>query len=189
MYHKYNIDNSNNIETKSMDKVYKKCELLKKFENFIILSGFTIIKWINKNTAPYEILIKSKNDNLYRIVLYLKNVTDAGWKDKPWVKRVQVNNVRNSSPESYIYTDEKQTFMILGYYNYDNNPLMMGWKAYNYVMHVTQRSCYVTIDDMLEGYKKGYHTCIVSKQKVWIFTSENFASFLENYINENKIEE
>lgn len=189
MSYKCNINKLLEIAEESEDVTYTKAELLKKFEEFIKFSGFTITKWIKLDAVPYEILLMDKEGRTFRIVLYLKNITDAGWKDKPWYKRVQVDNVRNVSPECYIDTENTQTLMILGYYNYDNNPLMVGWNAYKYVMHSTQRSCYVTLDVMLEGYKKGYHTDIVSKQKVWVFTPDNFDVFLKNYINANKIEE
>ena len=189
MGYKQNINRLIEVEYESEDKKYVKSELLNKFEEFINASGYAITKWIKSDAVPYEVLIMDKSGRTYRIVVYLKNITHAGWKEKPWIKRVQVDNVRTVSPECYIDTENTQTFMILGYYNYDNNPLMVGWNAYKYVMHSTQRSCYITIDEMIEGYKKGYHTCVVSKQNVWVFTSDNFNIFLKNYIIANKIEE
>lgn len=189
MSYKYNINKLNEIETETTDKTYKKKELLKKFEEFVNESNFYIINWIKIDAVPYEVLLENTEGKKYKIVLYLKNITHAGWNEKPWCKRVQVDNVRFVCPDCYIDTENTQTFMILGYYNYDNNPLMVGWNAYKYVMHNTQRSCYITLDEMLEGYKKGYNVSVVSKQKVWVFTPSNFAVFLKDYINANKIEE
>ena len=191
MNHKYNINKLHVVETETEDKLYKKKELFKKFEEFISQSGFTVEKWVKSNAVPYEVIIADKNENQisYRIILYLKNISDAGWVYKPWMKRVQVDNVRSVSPEYYINTERNQALLILGYYNYDDNPIMVAWNPYRYVMHFTQRSCYVTIDEMLEGYKKGYHKCFVSNQKVWIFTANNFRIFLNDYIDSNKVEE
>lgn len=189
MNYKHNINRAFDVEENSEDVIYNKTDLFKKFEQFISVSGFIITKWIKTNAVPYEVLLMDKGGRTYRIVMYLKNITHSGWRDKPWIKRVQVNNVRKIAPESYIDTEITQTLMILGYYNYDDNPLMVGWNAYKYVMHDTERSCYVTIDAMLEGYRKGYHNGTISKQKVWIFTPNYFSAFLKNYIETNKIED
>ena len=39
------------------DKVYKKQELLYKFEEFITGAGFTLKQWIKHYCAPYECLV------------------------------------------------------------------------------------------------------------------------------------
>lgn len=189
MNYKSNINKDLEIVESTRDIVYCKKDLLNKFESFINCSGFRIDKWIKKDNVPYEVLLTNNKGDIFRIVVYLKNISSAGWNEKPYMKRVQVNNVRIVSPDSFIYTEQAQTFMILGYYDFDNNPIMVGWNAYKYVMHKTLRSCYVGIENLLEGYKNGYHKCIISKQMVWIFTSSNFELFLEDYIKTNKIED
>ena len=64
---------------------------------------------------------------------------------------------------------------------------MVAWNAYMYVMHNTERSCYVDVDVMKRAYIQGYVEDIVSKQKVWAFTPEYFDKFLDNYISKNRI--
>ena len=74
MSYKYNINRLFEIEEETEDKTYVKSELLKKFEEFINVSGFTITKWIKSDAVPYEILLMDNEGRTYRIVLYLKNI-------------------------------------------------------------------------------------------------------------------
>ena len=168
------------------DKVYKKQELLHKFEEFITEAGFTLKHWIKNSCAPYECLVLNKENEVFDLVVYLKNITGAGWKQKVNRKRAQVSNVKVVSPEDYIPTSSNRTFLILGYYNFDENPLMVAWDAYRYIKHNTMRSTYISVDNLLRGYEKGYVVTTDSSQKVWIFDSKNFETFLLEYISYNK---
>ncbi len=168
------------------DKIFDKKQLIKKFEDFINESGYRVEKWITSKCAPYEILIVDDNDIMIHLIIYLKNITGAGWGDKPNIKRVQVSNVRIKSPENYVSTTKYQSMVILGYYNFDDNPIMVAWDAYRYIKHKTMRSCYVNIDSLKIGYQNGYHITTNSSQKVWIFDAFHFDKFLKDYIEYNK---
>ena len=120
--------------------------------------------------------------------MYLKNVTGAGWADKPNYRRVQVTNVRIEDPERYIDPTDQDVFMVLGYYDFDNNPIMVAWDAYKYVMHNTNRSCYVTTNNLQAGYSKGIEITNCSEQKIWIFKADYFKIFLDNYMKELKVD-
>lgn len=176
-------DNSTVI---SPDKVYKKNELIKKFEEFICNSDFILLKWIKNSCAPYECVIVDKKGVKYDLILYLKNITGAGWSQKINRKRAQVSNVKVVSPADYIPTSDNRSFLILGYYNFDDNPIMVAWDAYRYIKHNTMRSTYISVDNLLRGYKNGYIITTDSSQKVWIFNSCHFEKFLNDYILYNK---
>lgn len=169
----------------SEDKTYKKAELLQEFQNFLSLSNYKIEKWINKRKCPYEVLITDSAQQMTHLILYLKNITGAGWKEKPNIKRVQVSNVKVVSPDNFVSTSKCQTIMILGYYNFDNNPIMVGWDAYRYTKHKTMRSCYVNVDNLIMGYENKYYEGISQSQKIWIFDSSKFNVFLNSYIKYN----
>lgn len=173
----------------SKDKVFSKNELFSNFEKFINDSGYKIEKWINRKKAPYELFIVDSNNVMIYLILYLKNVTGAGWIDKPNIKRVQVSNIKIVSPNNYIGTTQYQTIAILGYYNFDNNPIMIAWDAYEYVNHKTMRSCYITTDSLKRGYENEYLVCNDASQKVWIFNSNYFDEFIKDYIKYNSNEE
>lgn len=146
-------DNSTVI---SPDKVYKKSELLKMFEEFIENSDFTLLKWIKNSCAPYECILVDKKGLNYDLIIYLKNITGAGWSQKINRKRAQVSNVKVVSPDDYVPTSDNKSLLILGYYNFDNNPIMVAWDAYRYIKHNTMRSTYISVDNLLRGYQNGY---------------------------------
>ncbi len=171
----------------SEDKVFKKKDLLVKFEEFVISSGFRFKCWMKNSCAPYECLLLDQDDNIYDLVIYLKNITGAGWKDKINRKRAQVSNIKVVSPKDYIPTSSNRTLLILGYYNYDDNPIMVAWDAYRYIKHNTMRSTYVSVDNLLRGYKEGFVVTTDSSQKIWLFNSDYFKTFLDNYISYNKL--
>ena len=168
------------------DVIYSKGQLFDAFESFIKDSGYRVEKWINTNQAPYELLVVDEKDTMTHLIIYLKNITGAGWASKPDIKRVQVTNIRVASPDNYVSTTASQSMIILGYYNFDNNPIMVAWDAYRYVKHKTNRSCYVNIDTLKRGYQQGYLISTNSSQKVWLFDSYHFSKFLEDYISYNK---
>ena len=182
-----NIDKENNTVYDKEEKVYKKKDLLIKFNEYMEQAGFNV-NWIETKSSPYEVAI-TKRDREYKLVLYLKNITGAGWADKPHIKRVQVSNVRKQDNSKYIDTNGKQTILIIGYYNFDNNPIIVAWNAYHYVYHETMRSCYVNIDNLKDGYTNGLVEAECAEHKIWVIKPERFEEFLISYIRENTIGE
>lgn len=170
----------------SPDKVYKKSELLTKFVDFIEHSDFKLEKWIKNSCAPYECILSDKKGNDFDLIIYLKNITGAGWSQKINRKRAQVSNVKVVSPDDYVPTSNNKSLLILGYYNFDDNPIMVAWDAYRYIQHNTMRSTYISVDNLIRGYEKGYLVTTDSSQKVWIFDSYHFEKFLNDYISYNK---
>lgn len=182
----YNINKNQNLVL-SEDKKFSKNELKIQFENFIKESGYHIESWINQNSTPYELIIANEERKIH-LHLFLKNITGAGWEDKPKIKRVQVKNVRTTSIKDYVKTSNRETLMILGYYNYDDNPIMVAWDAYRYIRHNTIRSCYVNVDTLQQGYSNGYFVGTDSDQKVWLFDTYHFEKFVEDYIKYQNME-
>lgn len=180
-----NVDKNMNLVYDAPERVYPKSEILLKFESFVSSEGFSV-EWENTKRVPYVAKL-SKAGKSYTLVMYLKNITGAGWANKPHMKRVQVSNVRNDDMNKYIDTTNSQTILILGYYEFDNNPLFVAWNAYRYVYHNTVRSCYVSIDNLLDAYKSGFSVTECSDQEIWVFKPNHFEEFLQDYIEQNKI--
>lgn len=170
----------------SEDKIYKKTDLLKRFEHFINDSGFKLKKRLKTSSAPYECLMLNQDNEIFDLIIFLKNITGAGWKSKSNRRRVQVANIMTVSPEDFTKTSNNRTFIILGYYNFDDNPIMVAWDGYRYLAHNTLRSAYISTDNLLRGYKDRFLITTDSSQKVWIFDSRHFGKFLEDYILYNK---
>ncbi|MBU1143936.1 MAG: hypothetical protein KKH92_09895 [Firmicutes bacterium] len=182
-----NVCSDGTIVYNSPNEIIKGQPLKDKFESLMKMNGFTLM-WVNKKNAPSEFELSFQKHQTYRIVAYLKCVSEAGWSDKPSMKRVQVSNVRLVDNEKYIDTNFHQTNLILGIYFFRDNVIMVGWDAYKYVYHNKNRSCYVDIDALKLGTVEGFHQGEVSKQKVWVFTPNNFKYFLDSYIKYNNIE-
>ena len=180
--HYTNIKNDNSLDFQSDYIPFSKKELLVEFEHCARIAGFNEIDWTDKKESPYHCYIGNKDKN-YHLYMYLKNISGAGWEDKPWIKRVQVPNIRLQHPEYYVDTNDNRTLLILGYYNYDLNPIFVAWDAYGYVMHSTVRSCYVEVDDLVRGYKERYYEGESASQKIWVFCPEYLGVFLDDYIS------
>ena len=183
-----NIRKDCSLDFNSEYKPYSKGELLSEFEKHSLRNGFSKVEWTDKKESPYKCNVISK-EKTFTLFMYLKNISGAGWENKPWIKRVQVPNIRHHNPEYYVSTNAKQTMVIIGYYNYDDNPLFVAWDAYDYVMHSTVRSCYVEVDDLLRGYEEEYFSGECSKQRIWVFKPEYLRRFLNEYISLNSTEE
>ena len=177
-----NINHDNSLAYLTDYVAFTKKELILEFENCAYQAGIKTIEWFNKGESPYQCNLVCK-DKEYKVFMYLKNISGAGWEKKPWIKRVQVPNIRHQHPEYYVDTGNDTALIILGYYNFDVNPILVAWDAYGYVMHSTVRSCYVEVDDLLKGYKVGYYEGECAGQKIWVFKPEHFLRFLDNYIS------
>lgn len=181
-----NINKDLSLAFRSTYKTYKKADLQGKFEDFLCGEKF-LVEWTDRKESPYKCTIENDSEK-YTLYMYLKNISGAGWENKPWIKRVQVPNIRIQHPEYYVETNENKTLLVLGYYNYDSNPIMVAWNAYDFVMHTTVRSCYVEVDDLIRGYEEKYYCGECSGERIWVFTPGNFVKFLKEYILFNNLE-
>lgn len=183
-----NIDNDNNL-INSNDRKYTKQEIFSSFIEIIVKAGFKVLDI--KTGNPNHIKL-SDGDYEYNLVYILKNISNAGWKNKPNYKRIQVYNLKNETKDiNFNKVDDKFFVIYIGYYNFDNNPLLVVWDALRYLNHNTQRSCYVTTDMMQLAYDAGFIETIVSGQKVWISKPTKFRDMLysiSKYYEVNKNE-
>lgn len=175
-----NIAKDNNIVI-AEDKKYPRQALVDGTIKEINKSGSTVL---SLEFAENQFSLKCVVDDKHlSFDLFLKNITGAGWKDKPYVKRCQVSNIQKKNPVKNDIVKDKHYNLILGYYNFDSNPIFVAWDPYRYLHHKTLRSCYVTVDALKRGYEKKFFECVVSSQKCWIFIGERFAEFVERYIS------
>lgn len=164
----------------SDDVTFSRSVLIKEVKNEIGKSKVKDIElFFQKGTFHLAVTIDSET---VAFDLYLKNITGAGWADKPGIKRCQVKNFKAEHLEGMQIVKLKHYNLILGYYNFDSNPILVAWDAYRYLNHETNRSCYVTVDSLKRGYEKRFYEGVVSSQKCWIFTGDRFDQFLKRYI-------
>lgn len=175
-----NILEDNSV-TISEEKMLSKSKLLTTFEKGINNGDWSFIEWTYTKTAPYQCIISNGSKNI-DVLLYLKNISNAGWDYKPHIKRVQVSNPKEINLEFNRYDDLEKISLIIGYYNY-SKPIFASWDAFEFRRHRTNRSCYVEVDDLIEGYNNGFVKLITSGQNVTLFTPDNFGLFLDDFID------
>ncbi len=163
---------------KGEDRKYKRQELIDYFIKEIKKSEI-LIKDFKKIADHYCLYVDIDNKNII-VELFIKNITGAGWENKPNIKRCQVKNF--SKEDNNFSEVENHYYLIIGYYNYDGNPILVAWDAYRYLSHNTQRSCYVTVETLKIGYEKNIYEGVVMSQKCWAFIGSFFKEFIKKYI-------
>ncbi len=164
----------------SEDVKFSRDELINKTIQEIKKSGVDGVELkYNKKQFDLKFIYQGR---CIRFEMFLKNITGAGWKEKPEIKRCQVSNAKNDDLDVGIIDNCKYN-LILGFYCFDNNPIFVAWDPYRYLHHNTIRSCYVTVDTLKRGYEKKFYEGVVASQKLWVFTGENFIKFVDRYIS------
>jgi len=181
-----NINSSRELIVDSESKAYSQKEITAALNEMFTISGFEIIK-ITKRKSGVLLMNCLYSQKVYTFICIVRNISNSGWKEKPFIKRIQIQNLRLIDPSLYIDTTDTSTVLILGYYNFDANPLFVMWDFYQYTMHKTQRSCYVNIGTMLKAYSDGIFAATDSKQKVWAFIPTRFKEVIFKYIKERVI--
>lgn len=161
------------------DKRHNPNFIFMEFLDMVSKSGFKIIEAKNKGMIKH--IIASKGDKGYDFFFVIRNVSHAGWSEKPHIKRIQVQNLSIEKPELFKPKNNKTYFFFVGYYNFDNNPLFVFWDPGRYTSHKTNRSCYVFLNTLEMAYRSGYIDTVNSNRKVWAITQKNFIKFLNNY--------
>jgi hypothetical protein len=180
----YNIKNDNSI-VQSQEIIFNKEILLNKFRNMFTYSEeYSFLKWKYTTSAPYHCIIEYNNKKI-DVMLYLKNITNAGWEHKPDVKRVQVSNPKYLNLNFNRVDDMEKISLIIGYYNFEK-PIFVSWDAYEFRRHKTNRSCYVDIESLVAGYSEGYYKTKLYNQDIEIFSSKNIDIFLNNFFDKTK---
>lgn len=162
------------------ERMPSKADLLGTFEAALSHNGWHFVEWTKTDVAPYQCVV-NRRGTLIDIVVYLKRIGNAGWENKPECKRVQVSNLK--SVEHLLMRNESATKLnlIIGYYDYEA-PLYAAWDASLYVGHETNRSAYVDVDQLVEGYAAGYVETQCSGLPVTVFQPYYLTKYLDQYI-------
>lgn len=177
----YNLKHDLSLEL-GMDKKYSRQQLDLVIKNALISSEFVIKNqsYVSNSQECIDVFIDGVE---YKLYVILKNITGAGWENKPKIKRVQVSNIKDIDNNISLNGNQNVFYLILGYYNYDNNPIFVAWDAYRYINHNTVRSCYVSVDSLKIGYVNEYYVGVDSAQKIWIFKIDYFRRFVLEYLD------
>jgi hypothetical protein len=163
------------------------CKKLNKKELYQILwrsmesAGFKFIQ-MTKLPKAVKVETHSPHNGPVTFLIVIKNLCDSGWKDKPWIKRIQVYNLGGVADGYLKPMTEHNVSLLLGFGVVDSKPVFCAWNCYRYQYHATLRSCYVHDDILSKAQEDGYAYSVDSSQDVWVFTPENFGIFFDNYL-------
>lgn len=116
------------------------------------------------------------NNRPFILNLYLKNVVNSGWSDKPFIKRIQVPSFLGKT----IPANSKNSIsLFLGIAFVCDEPVFVVWNPFSFVYHKTNRSCYVTVQTLAETYQAGLLKTIDSKKEIVGCDKNNFKRLLD----------
>jgi len=122
--------------------------------------------------VPYE--FKTENDTLFTVHIYAKNISGAGWADKPEIKRIQIKKL----PE--IPRQQKKDFYLLcGVCNYNSQSILAVWDPLNYMTHNTCCSCYVYVSSLEKAVKNGLFFGLNKGKEVMTCSYQGFGDLLK----------
>lgn len=80
-----------------------------------------------------------------RLNFILRALGTGGWKDKPWIYRIQIGVLGEGAlPRS----GDGELSLLLGLFYLDGSLALAAWNPFMYVFHKTNRSCYLKEEDI-----------------------------------------
>lgn len=154
--------------------------LIKRITEGFVSSGFIVneISVLPNNMVIFKI----NKINNYELYAFIRHVSKSGWSDKPQVRRVQIAKFNINE---LIASGSTKTCMILGVQELLDRDIFVAWDIYNYGNHKTNRSCYVSANNIFKAFINGYLTTTDSNQKVWISDPFHLDVLLNDYIKHN----
>ena len=121
---------------------------------------------------PFHIVTPENDSFVVRILP--KNISGAGWPDKPEIKRIQVR----AFPE--IPRQQRDDFRVLcGIGYYDSQYVLAMWDPLNYMTHSTTCSCYVFISSLEKAVVSGSYYGLNKGKEVFTCDSTHFGTMIK----------
>ena len=152
-------------------------------KSFCIASNIEILQ-VKEDKAisfvEFDVLI---NNQEFRLYLYLKNIVNSGWSNKPHIKRIQIKAF-NEIPEN----KEGNLCALVGICNGTSGPVVAFWNPFLYTFHKKNRSGYLLTEHLEEADEYGYLETEYADKKILVCSSTSFSKLLEKYIEKNYID-
>lgn len=168
-----------NIVDKVTPKDLSRKELFNIFEEILESSDIRIILKEKCENGIVKYVLSLRNEN-YEIFVKLKNVCNAGWKDKKYIKRIQTTPLKDIPK-----TSKNSCFLLGGIAFYEDNPIFVCWKAETYVYHASNRSCYVNVSSIKKAYDNSVYFGCDSNQRVYLSNKFSLIHLIDEYIKDN----
>lgn len=163
-------------------KINKK-ELYNIFENMLLSSNISIkhIDYLKSNIKKYTLLI---DDRLFYVTILIKNITDCGWDDRKYLRRIQTTPMYDLEK-----TSSNSCFLLCGLAFYAEEPILVIWNAQNYVYHRSNRSCYVDLSSIKKAFDNSFYFGLDSNQYVYACDRYSIKKLIFEFINDNYSDE
>lgn len=135
--------------------------------------------------SPFKTFVIKYNDKTIKLNVVLKNVTNSGWSEKYYIKRIQVSSIKDEDlPSNSLNT----LSMFLGIANLNGLPIFICWNPFLFKFHKTNRSCYINVNHIVQCLDKPFISVIDSKMEVLLCSENGFAELIDHFIEKNSIE-
>ena len=141
----------------------------------LILSDIELLDCSNKGEYFHEFLI-NYHCRRFSLNLFIKNIANSGWADKPYIKRIQVPSLLGKTiPKK----GNDSISLFLGIAFVSGDPIFVAWNPFSYVYHKTNRSCYVLVQSLANAFQCGLFKTVDCKKEVVLCTQSNFGRLIE----------
>lgn len=162
---------------------FSKTQMIDIIKKYLLLSDIQLLDVLNKsnNFVQFDVFI---NDKIISLNMFLKNISNGGWKEKVDKKRIQVpaKNIRDLEMNTDIFCN-----MLVGFCIVNNKPLIAVRNPFRYMFHKTNRSCYTNVFDIATSYTKGFYSAKEAQKTVYYSDATHLKTLIEKYIEGNAI--
>jgi len=170
---------------KIYDPKLERDALLLCFEELLIKNGYLISLCNEEGSVKgFADLTVKRNGKPFSIHVNIRNISNACLPYDPSVMRRQV-----AALDVGLLPQNKdgEVTVLLGVCEIDEKKVFAIWNAFYFVGHKTNRSCYVSANDLLKASESGLSISSYSDTPVYVATTERFAEALDKFIEVNCI--
>lgn len=143
-------------------------------------SSLPILSWKTDESGVSSIatLLDGKPLSLHFL---LKPISGGGWKEKPWVYRIQVRKLEG---DEFPKNSSSSLSLLLGACFFEGKPVIVAWNPFRFLFHETNRSCYLRLEDLLqlEEEPDGFIVSYRSSEPVSLARKDSFGKLLSRLL-------
>ena len=153
--------------------------------SFFVSSGIgvnSIVRNDSYGTTDFQLTLPSGEALLVHAII--KNISNSGWSWKPFVKRIQVKTFADKK----LPAQSKKEIVLLGGFSLvDGDYVFAAWNIFAYMSQNTVRSCYIDIDNLIDGKDKGLLSVLYAHNRVYICDKTHVNELLMTFQRHNAI--
>ena len=154
-----------------------KRQLVEIFEKIDAEAGYRIASVSEKESFFKQFVLSNPEGKNTQLNVFFRNVSTAGWADKPEIKRIQIPKLPNVARHT-----KDNISLLCGIGFWDEEPYLVTWDPLNYLTHNTVCSCYVFFSSIEKAQIRGFYNGINEGKEVMVCRYDSF----DNLLNEVK---